>query len=514
MDIEQLASYPWGIMMPEFTILGIATLLSLLDLFMKDKIDRKIIAWIGLGGIGIALYFVYHNMTLLTGDQPVQQILFDTYRLDGYANAFKIIFLVGAALVFILSLDYVKKKDIPYEGEFYYLMLTAVLGAMILASSADMITMFIGLELLSLSSYILVGMRKKNLQSNESSFKYIVSGGIATAVMLYGMSFIYGLTGTTNLFVIGERLNIAFNDGFSFVIYFAFFLTFIGMAFKISAVPFHMWAPDVYQGAPTPVTAFISVVSKAAGFALIIRFLIVSFLQIGSVDQATGSYDIALLNVGLYVAFAAAASMIIGNTLALRQTNIKRMFAYSSIAQAGYILVPFAVLTNLITDMVFFYLFAYLFMNLGAFAVIQSVTKQMGTEEIHGFAGLYHKAPFKALAMTIFLLSLAGLPITAGFFGKFFIFMGSIQLGNIWLASVMVITSVISYFYYFGVIRQMYMRPGKDDKPLKTPYGIGTVILVCVIGTLFLGFAPTLVMEFIHTHFNVEGILTVVNIGK
>lgn len=233
--------------------------------------------------------------------------------------------------------------------------------------------------------------------------------------MLYGMSFIYGLTGTTNLFVIGERLNIAFNDGFGFVIYFAFFLTFIGMAFKISAVPFHMWAPDVYQGAPTPVTAFISVVSKAAGFALIIRFLIVSFLQIRSVDQATGSYDIALLNVGLYVAFAAAASMIIGNTLALRQTNIKRMFAYSSIAQAGYILVPFAVLTNLITDMVFFYLFAYLFMNLGAFAVIQSVTKQMGTEEIHGFAGLYHKAPFKALAMTIFLLSLAGLPITAGF---------------------------------------------------------------------------------------------------
>lgn len=157
MDIEQLASYPWGIMMPEFTILGIATLLSLLDLFMKDKIDRKIIAWIGLGGIGIALYFVYHNMTLLTGDQPVQQILFDTYRLDGYANAFKIIFLVAAALVFILSLDYVKKKDIPYEGEFYYLMLTAVLGAMILASSADMITMFIGLELLSISSYILIG---------------------------------------------------------------------------------------------------------------------------------------------------------------------------------------------------------------------------------------------------------------------------------------------------------------------------------------------------------------------
>lgn len=514
MDIEQLLSYPWGIMMPEFTILGIATFLSLLDLFMKDKVDRKIIAWIGLGGIGVALYFVFHNMTLLTEGQPVQQILFDTYRLDGYANAFKIIFLLGAALVFILSLDYVKKEDIPYEGEFYYLMLTGVLGAMILASSADMITMFVGLELLSISSYILVGMRKKHLQSNESSFKYIVSGGIATAVMLYGMSFIYGMTGSSNLFVIGDRLSIAFNDGFGFLIYFAFFLTFIGMTFKISAVPFHMWAPDVYQGAPTPVTAFLSVVSKAAGFALIIRFFLVSFFNVGTVDPTTGAYDFVLLNISLYIGIVAAASMIIGNTLALRQSNIKRMFAYSSIAQAGYIIVPFAVLTSLVTDMVIFYLFAYLFMNLGAFAVIQSVTKQMGSEDIHSFAGLYHRSPFKAVAMTIFLLSLAGLPITAGFFGKFFIFMGSLQKGNIWLASIMIITSVVSYFYYFGVIRQMYMRPGKTEEPLKTPYGIGIVIVVCLVGTLFLGFVPTLVMDFIHTYFNVEGILTAVNIGK
>jgi NADH-quinone oxidoreductase subunit N len=502
MDINTLASYPWQIMMPEFTILGIATLLSLLDLFMKDKVNRKVLAWIALGGIGVAFYF-----TTLGIGQPVQQILFDTYRLDGFATAFKMIFLLSTAMVFIISFDYVKRKDIPYEGEFYYLILTGLLGAMILASSADMMTLFVGLELLSISSYILVGMRKKHLQSNESAFKYVVSGGIATAIMLYGMSFIYGLTGTTNLFEISMGLTFAFSEGYDFIIYFGFFLTFVGMAFKIAAVPFHMWGPDVYQGAPTPVTAFLSVVSKAAGFALILRFFLVSFLPVGPISQQTGMVEeFIFFNVTFFVGLAAAASMIIGNTLALRQTNIKRMFAYSSIAQAGYILVPFAVLTGFVSDMVIFYLMAYLFMNLGAFAVIQTVTKQTGTEEVKGFAGLYHRAPYQALAMTIFLLSLAGLPITAGFFGKFFIFMGSLNQGNVWLASVMVITSVISYFYYFGIIRQMYMRPGNSEAPLKAEVGIGVVIVVCLVGTLLLGLLPTYFMDIIHSNFNIEQI--------
>jgi NADH-quinone oxidoreductase subunit N len=263
----------------------------------------------------------------------------------------------------------------------------------------------------------------------------------------------------------------------------------------------------VYQGAPTPITAFLSVVSKAAGFALILRFFIVSFLPVGPINPQTGTVgEFIFFNVTFFIGLAAAASMIIGNTLALRQTNIKRMFAYSSIAQAGYILVPFAVLTGFVTDMVIFYLMAYLFMNLGAFAIIQSVTKQTGTEEVKGFAGLYHRSPYHAVAMTIFLLSLAGLPITAGFFGKFFIFMGSLNQGNVWLASVMVITSVISYFYYFGVIRQMYMRPGSSEVPLKAEVGIGVVILVCLIGTLLLGFAPTYIMDVIHSNFNIQEI--------
>lgn len=507
MDIDTLLSYPWRIMMPEFTILGIVTIVSLLDLFMREKIDRKILAYISLGGIGVALCFLFVNI-----GQPVQEILFETYRLDGFANAFKFLFLVGAAVIFILSLDYVNGKDVPYEGEFYYLILTAVLGAMILASSADMITLFVGLELLSISSYILVGARKYHRRANESALKYVISGTIATAVMLYGMSFIYGLTGTTNLFEISERLFVAFHEqGQSFLIYFAFFVTLIGMAFKISVVPFHMWAPDVYEGAATPVTAFLSVVSKAAGFALILRFFMVAFIPlITDIEPDTGMWISLLNDWAFFIAIIAAASMIIGNIMALRQTNVKRMFAYSSIAQAGYILVPFAVagelffrIPHLFFENAFFYLLAYLFMNLGAFAMIQLVTQEEQSEDIKAFAGLYRRAPYKTVAMIFFLLSLAGIPLTAGFIGKFYIFMGSIEGGNIWLATVMMITSVISYYYYFGLMRQMFLRPAADRaKPLKTPLGTGIVLVFCLAGTILLGIVPQIAFDFIHLNFD------------
>ncbi|MDQ0339434.1 NADH-quinone oxidoreductase subunit N [Caldalkalibacillus uzonensis] len=507
MDLETLLSYPWRIMLPEFTILGVATLISLLDLFMKEKVDRKVLAWIALGGIGLALFFLVLN----TG-QPVQEILYETYRLDGFANAFKFIFLVGAALIFITSFDYVNRKDVPYEGEFYYLILTAALGAMIVASSADMITLFVGLELLSISSYILVAVRKHNLAANESAMKYVISGAIATAIMLFGMSYIYGLTGTTNLFEIQERLSVAALGGYLPVIYFAFFVTFVGMAFKLAVVPYHMWAPDVYQGAPTPITAFLSVVSKAAGFALVLRFFLVTMAGVVDVEQSqqAGTYIFALMNVELIMAIVAALSMIIGNTLALRQTNIKRLFAYSSIAQAGYILVPFAVGAHLLyftePNMVFstalFYLAAYLLMNLGAFSVIQLVIKETGTEDIRGFAGLYQRAPFKAVAMTVFLASLAGIPLTAGFIGKYYILMGAVSAGLIWLAVVMLITTVISYYYYFGVISQMYMREPGNHAALPTPVGIGAVLVFCITGTILLGILPGLALDVIQTHFN------------
>lgn len=488
-----ITAWEWGVMLPEFIVLGTATLLSLIDLFLPKGTDRRIFGWLGLLGVIIAGMFVLQRV----GSEPVS-IMNDMFRSDAFATAFKLIFLAGVALVFLMSLDRDEKREVVNRGEYYYLLLTALLGAMFMASSADLITLFVGLELLSLSSYILVGIRKRNLASNESAFKYVINGGIATALTLYGMSFVYGLTGSTDLFLIGERLNEAIGLGLDSVVFLGIILMFIGLSFKISVVPFHMWTPDVYQGAPTPITAFLSVISKAAGFAIIIRIFMTAFVRL--IDNETGEY--LYTEIALFVGVAAALSMIIGNTLALRQTNIKRMMAYSTIAQAGYILVPFVTLTELFFSQTLYYIFAYLLMNLGAFAVIHAVNRDRGTEDIKGFAGLYHRSPFMGIAMTFFLLSLAGIPVTAGFFGKFYIFMSSLAINNYWLASIMVATSVVSYFYYFGVMRQMYMRPGTTESKVKVPAAITLVIVACFIGTVGLGILPDTVLNYLHENFN------------
>ncbi|RXT01532.1 NADH-quinone oxidoreductase subunit NuoN [Ammoniphilus sp. CFH 90114] len=492
-----LAQYDWSVMAPEFTILILATLLSLIDLFAPKKMDRRYLAWLGIAGSVLAGWFVFQNVGI-----GVVEILDGSYRVDAYGNIFKLIFLGGTILTLLMSTSYLdNKKEVQYHGEFYYLILTGLLGAMIMSSSADLITLFVGLELLSISSYILVGTRKNNLQTNESAFKYVVSGSIASATTLYGFSFLYGLTGTTNIFLMGEYLGEAYAAGNQFIIYLAFALTLVGLSFKISSVPYHMWAPDVYQGAPTPVTAFLSVVSKAAGFALIIRVVITVFRNVVDYENALGPKSVLIDEITFVVGVLAAISMIVGNTLALRQTNIKRMMAYSSIAQAGYILVPFATITSLIFEQTVFYLVAYLLMNMGAFAIIMIVTRDRETEDLVSFAGLYHRSPWLAIAMTMFLLSLAGIPISAGFFGKFYIFMSSLVVGNYWLAGIMVATSVVSYYYYFGIIRQMYMRPGATEEPIRIPAAIAVIVLIAFIGTVGVGLVPDTLMNFIHNNF-------------
>ncbi|WP_078556108.1 NADH-quinone oxidoreductase subunit NuoN [Bacillus alkalicellulosilyticus] len=496
MDLETLLSFPWGIMAPEFTILIVATVLSLLDLFLKEKIDRKLLGWLALGGILVALVFLVRQL-----GSPVQMILYDTYRLDGFSIAFKFILLIGAALVMIMAIDY-KKKEIEYRGEFFYLLLTALLGGMIMSSSADLITLFVGLELLSLSSYILAGIMKKDLQSNEAAMKYVINGGIATAITLFGLSYIYGLTGFTNLFEIAQTLadpNVLEN---AFLLYFAFFLVFVGLVFKIAAAPFHMWAPDVYQGSPTPVAAFLSVVSKTAGFAIILRLLFVIFSATPGLQ-----YSYLVFDTSMYVVAIAIVTMIVGNIMALRQENVKRMFAYSSIAQAGYILVPIATLNMLMYETLWFYLVAYLFMNIGAFAVLQLVTEQTNSSNISSFAGLGKKSPILALLMGLFLISLAGIPISAGFIGKYYIFIGAISVGFYWTAGIMIATSIISYFYYFRVLGQMYFRPNYDSKPITVPIGMYVVLFICAIGTFGLGLFPNVLIDFMNTYLDFSQIL-------
>ncbi len=496
MDLETLLSFKWSIMTPEFIILGLTAVLTLLDLFMPKTINRKILGWLSVAGILAALVSL---LTLL--DVGATSILYDTFRLDAFAKAFKLMLLVGAGMVILLTMSYEPKEGMgAYKGEFYYLFLTALLGAMMMTSSGDLITLFVGLELLSLSSYVLAGLRKRNLQSNESAMKYVINGAISTAITLFGLSYVYGLTGTTNIADMRDMLMSLNDTQIIYLLVLSFLIITVGISFKIAAAPFHMWAPDVYQGAPTPVTAFLSVVSKTAGFVLLIRLLLSVFGNASTAGQ--GSIPI-LLDMQNYLVVIAGATMIIGNLVALRQRNIKRMFAYSSIAHAGYILVAVSALSVFMFDSMWFYLLAYLFMNMGAFAVIQLLTEKAGSEDISHFAGLYRRSPLLAIAMSVMILSLAGIPGTAGFIGKLNIITGAavVPEPHYVLIAVMIATTVISYVYYFGVMVQMFFRPAETMEKVKIPAGVGIVLVVCVIATIWFGVLPNTAFDFLQNNF-------------
>lgn len=491
MDLETFLSYQWGAMLPEFIILGVATLLSLIDLFMgKDK-DRKPLAWIGIGGIVLAII----SLVGMIGND-VTTILYDTFRLDSFAIAFKLLLLFGAGMVLLLAMDYKPKEGMEYRGEFYYLFLTALLGAMMMASSGDIITIFVGLELLSISSYILAGLRKKNKLSNESAMKYVINGAISTAILLFGLSYVYGLTGTTNLREILMLFSHLQDTNLIFIVGVALLMVFVGISFKLASAPFHMWAPDVYQGAPTPVAAFLSVVSKTAGFVILIRLMVTIFVNVPSGDPASPSFIYRMQD---YFGFLAAATMIIGNTVALRQRNVKRLLAYSSIAHAGYILVAFATLSYFMFNAIWFYLMAYLFMNIGIFAILQVVSSKNGSSDITQFAGLYRRSPFTAIMMGILILSLAGIPGTAGFIGKINIFLGAFMAepGHYVLAAIMLATTVVSYFYYFGLFTQIFFRPAADTSEVKLPVGVLIVVIISVVGTILFGLFPGIAFDFL-----------------
>lgn len=493
MDLETLRSFEWSIMTPEFIILGVATILTLLDLFMPKSMDRKILGWIGFAGILAAIASLVGLL-----DHKTASILFDTFHLDSFAKAFKLLLLIGAAFVMLIAISYEPKDGVEEaKGEFYYLFLAALLGAMMMTSSGDLITLYVGLELLSISSYILAGIRKHHIHSNESAMKYVINGGISTSITLFGLSYVYGLTGTTNLQGISTALSTLVNSQHVYLLGLAFFMIFIGLSFKIASAPFHMWAPDVYQGAPTPVTAFLSVVSKTAGFVLILRLLVSIYANTPSAGPDSTPI---LLKLQDYIALLAGITMVIGNVVALKQRNIKRLFAYSSIAHAGYLLVALTSMSFFMFDAFWFYLGAYLFMNLGAFAIIQIVTERSGSEDIGQFAGLYRRSPFLAIAMGVFILSLAGIPGTAGFIGKLNIFMGALVTdpAHYVLASVMIAATVVSYFYYFGVLTQIFFRPASDHTEVKIPVGLWITIGLCIIATVLFGVAPNIALDFFH----------------
>ncbi|MBD3109497.1 NADH-quinone oxidoreductase subunit NuoN [Bacillus sp. AGMB 02131] len=495
MDIETLLSFNWGAMMPEFIILGVLTVLCIIDLLMPAKYSRRSLGWFAIAGVLVAIVSLLSLIPLET-----TSILYDTFRLDSFAKAFKLVLLFGMLLVLLLAESYRPGEGIEEtRGEFYYLFLTALLGTMVMASSGDLITLFVGLELLSVSSYILAGIRKRHLQSNEAAMKYVINGSIATAITLFGMSYLYGLTGTTNLTEMGSMMEQMLNSQFQYLFGVAFFMMLVGFSFKIASAPFHMWAPDVYQGAPTPVTAFLSVISKAAGFIIMLRIII--FLYVEAPGDAVGAFDFMEIN-HVYIAVLAGVTMVIGNVVALRQSNIKRMLAYSSIAHAGYLLVSIATLGYFTSSIIWFYLVAYMLMNVGAFAIVQHMQEKTGSTEIDSYAGLYKSNPLLAVTMSIFLLSMAGIPGTAGFIGKMYIFIGtfSVNPSNYVLAATLIGTTVISYVYYIGVMKQMFFRPafeqGNPNRGRIAP-SLLIVLSICVLGTIIFGIIPGIALDFL-----------------
>ncbi len=498
MDMETLLSMNWNLMIPEFIILGAAIILSVLDLCMPKQFERKVLGWFALGSIGLAIISLIGLIPLESGT-----ILYDTFRLDAFAKAFKLILLVGSAFVMVLAVAHKTRAGMqPYQAEFYYLLLTALLGAMMMTSSGDLITLFVGLELLSISSYILAGMQKNNHKSAEASMKYVVNGGISTAIILFALSYMYGVSGTTNIFEIGNIFATQENSQLQYIAGLSFFIFIIGISFKLATVPFHMWAPDVYEGSPTPVTAFLSVVSKAAGFALLIRIVVTVYITATMDDIGFLSIFTANQN---YLAVLAGITMIAGNLIALRQKNLKRMLAYSSIAHAGYVLAAVAAFGQYTIETVWYYFAAYILMMTGAFAVIQYMAeeREIGDEDQYMMAGLYKKSPFLAVSMSIFIISMAGIPGTAGFIAKLNVFMTLFakEHGHYLLAGIMLVTTVISYIYYFKVIVHLFMRPGEETTVKRKISVIHYVIGICAVGSILFGLFPHYLLDFFHQNF-------------
>ena len=428
--------------LPEIALTAVAVIILLVDLFLDET--RKY--WITtIAGVGVALSGIPILTLAVNGND--RTMFGGGYVVDNYALLLKGLLLVSAYVVLLLSSLYLSEGDY-YEGEYSFLLVCSLLGMVVMCSSRDLITIFVALETMSIPAYMLAGWRKRDLKSNEAAMKYYLLGVIASAVMLYGMSLVYGVTGATLLTDIAATVEAGATPPILTV---GIFLVICGFAFKVSAVPFHQWAPDTYEGAPTPVTAFLSVASKAAGFVALMQLVFVGFFGRSDVWQPT-----------FWV--LAVATMIVGNLIALKQTNIVRMLAYSSIAQAGFILAPFAVAAANETsaksafDAVIMYLLVYSVMNLGAFSIVIIVARKTRSGEISSYGGLLSYAPVPAVAMTIFMFSLAGIPPFGGFWAKFFVFKSLLDAGTNWaviLAVIAAVNSVIAFYYYASIMREM-----------------------------------------------------------
>ena len=470
---------------PEIILAGVIVAVLLADLFLAERSK-----WITSTLAGMGLLASAVPIVTLAVDGATRTMFDGAYVVDDYALVLKMLFLLAGYVVVLLSSTYVEEGGY-YQGEYYVLLLTSILGMVMMASSRDLVSIFVALEFLSIPAYMLAAWRKRDPKSNEAGMKYFLLGVFASGVMLYGMSLLYGETGTTRLTVIADKLGAA--NPHKGLVALAVVFVIVGFAFKVSAVPFHTWAPDTYEGAPTPVTAFLSVASKAAGFVALLNLVVVGFQPLREVWQP--------MFWGL-----AALSMTVGNLLALRQTNVVRMLAYSSVAQGGFIIMPFAVLgqTNQTRQealtAVVTYLVVYAAMNLGAFGVVMAVARRTRSGEISSFGGMIDWAPSLTVVMTLFMAALAGIPPAGGWIAKFYVFK-AVMSANGWgvaLGCIGVVNSVIAFGYYGNIMKEMWMKPAPDgdQTTVRVPRSLAIALAITGAATLAIGIIPNIVLRF------------------
>ena len=473
--------------LPE-TTLATFFVLTLLTAIVGRKRGKYLPAYMALLGFVIAVIYVFRQINVST------LVFSGMYAVDPFSWFFKVIFLITGIIIVLFSMQSRELESTSTKyAEYFSLIISLTIGAFFMAGSTNLLMMYLSLELVSISSYILSGFTKENARADEASLKYVIYGAFSSGLMLYGISLLYGLTGETNIYSFNQA--IAAGGAPRITILVAVVLMLVGLGYKISAVPFHFWTPDVYEGAPITVTALLSVTSKAAGFAMLIRFFKIAFIDVSAQPIAAGMWEIFRgFNWTDIIAVLSVLTMTVGNLVAIWQSNMKRLLAYSSIAHAGYILMGFVTLSNQGISAMLMYFIAYLLMNLGAFYVVMLVANKYHTENIDDYNGLGYRSPYAAFALTVFLFSLTGIPPTFGFIGKFYLFSSLISAHYIWLAIVGVINSVISLYYYMRVVRNMYLVQPEDTSRVEFDFGTNllmTLFIVPNIG-LMLYFSPIL----------------------
>src|SRR5712671_277843 len=471
-----LQTIPQGVdyirILPELVLSAFGIAVMLLDPVVDEKTSQRFLGLIALAGalFGIAATWYMSQSPGLAFSNMI--------RVDSFSVFFHFLVIAIAAVVILTSYEYMAVQRIR-AGEYYALILFGVVGMALMSSAVELVLIFIALEISSISTYILAGFRRHDASSAESSLKYFLLGSFATAFFLYGVALIFGATGSTNIDDISRTL---LAGPVELLIYVAMALMFVGLGFKVAAAPFHIWTPDVYEGAPAPIVGFMSTAPKAAAFAVLLRIVFAI--------NAPGRFWLVWVS--------AALSMTLGNVGALVQSNVKRLLAYSSIAHAGYILVAFAATPELGTSAALFYTAAYAAMNVGAFAVVSHFANA-GERYVtlEDYEGLGRSSPLLAATLTIFLLSLIGIPMTGGFFAKFYVFSAALKANLVWLTLIGVINSAVGAYYYLRIVVVMYMRESRREVPVTpVPFGLGLALVISVVTTLYLGLFPNRILEY------------------